>query len=103
MFVQVLSTCGGVVERSVDARPTDAQLLRNHCRRHPFIAQFPHRSYVDSRFAALVDASRLGLLDTFALAFLANVGLELRDGCEHAKKQLAGAGGRIDPRLLQAT
>ena len=66
------------------------------------MAEGAHLLDVNARFASLVDTSRLGALYAFALAFLADVGLELGDRTKDAEDQLAHAGGRIDRPLLHA-
>lgn len=73
--------------------PQHQQALGNHpC----------HRIGVNGAFAPLVDTSRLGAFVTLALAFLADVGLELDDGIQDAQDQLPHAGGSIDRSLFHA-
>src|SRR5215471_18125702 len=45
----------------------------------------------DRGLAALVNASGLGLGDTFELAFLAQIGLEFGEYAEHVEEALAGS------------
>ncbi len=62
-----------------------------------------HLRDVNGRLAPFVDAGSLCALYAFALAFLADVGLELGDSTQNTEDQLPLARGRIDRSLLHAS
>ncbi len=58
---------------------------------------------VHGAFAPPIDTSRLGALDTLALAFLTDVGFKLGDRTKDAKDQLPHTGGFYLPLPVART
>ena len=89
-----------VLYRPVDARTADSEAIGNLGGPEPLLLQRTHCSAVYGPLPPLIDTSNLSSVDPLPLAFATNVGFKLRDRCENAQQELAGAGRRIHAALL---
>jgi hypothetical protein len=77
-------------EHPVNARPADAERLRDLGGTEPLRPQFAHLGRPYGRLPAPIDASGLGLGDAFKLTLATQVRFELGEYAEHVEEALAG-------------
>ncbi len=90
-------------QHAIDACPANAEPSRNIGRTQLLLVpKLVDDRGIDLRLSALVDAARLRCGNSFGLAFLPQVGLELGEYPQHVQEGLTGSGARVDRLLSRA-